>query len=286
MINLESERHCSLVLASHGSMAAENSNQPMHDLSHEIANSIQMQLDGADFTAVIPAFLNGEPAMTNVLDLLAPGDVVIVPVMTSAGYYLNKLPGKFAENESANQFRCFMTPVVGMHDSIQDLAGNRIEMLLRKHELSPHETTIVVVGHGTRRNPTSGDSTFALTRQLELRFEPENELKFVTGFLDQDPELSNIVDAIDTRHTLVVPFLISRGPHTTEDIPQAFGLPSGPAVEFPLLKQSESGLCICDLPVGMYPEIADVCLELATAAIENGTPIELPPSQATAGRMP
>ena len=50
-------------------------------------------------------------------------------------------------------------------------------------------------------------------------------------------------------------------------MPQAFGLTSGPEVKFPLVKKQEkNGWCICDLPVGMYPDIAEVCLELADDA--------------------
>jgi sirohydrochlorin ferrochelatase len=76
---------------------------------------------------------------------------------------------------------------------------------------------------------------------------------------------------------LIVPFLVSRGPHTTVDIPSAFGLPSGPDVKFPNESvDSEGNVCVCDLPMGMYPQIADLCVELAIAEIEHGVPVTLP----------
>ena len=74
--------------------------------------------------------------------------------------------------------------------------------------------------------------------------------------------------------------MISRGPHTTVDIPEAFGLEAGPQVQFPNRKQWSDGtghrICICDIPVGMYPEVADLCVELAMNELEHGTPVELP----------
>jgi sirohydrochlorin cobaltochelatase len=267
------DRPCSLVLAAHGSLAAENSNQPLHDLSHAIANRLQSQPEPAKFSTVTPAFLNGEPQMTNVLESLEPGDVVIVPVMTSDGYYLKKLPAKFAENKNADQFRCFISPVVGVHPSIPNLISNRISKTLTEYEWDALETTVVVIGHGTRRNKSSGLSTFAITNQLELL---HPVLSFKTAFLDQDPAAVDVAKEVTTRHTLVVPFLISRGPHSTEDVPEAFGLPSGPEIQFPIVSQNGKGTCICDLPVGMYPEIAEVCLELADDALRSEIVAEVP----------
>ena len=257
-------RTCSLVLAAHGSLAAENSNQPLFDLAASIARFEK-------FAVVTPAFLNGQPEMTNVLSLLPPGDVVIVPVMTSEGYYLNKLPGKFAENESTDQYRCVMSRVVGVHESIPNRISDRISDAFADYELDPSETTVVVIGHGTRRNKTSGRSTIELTAQLQER---HPALRLETGFLDQDPTAAKVAEEIDTNNTLIVPFLISRGPHSTDDIPDAFGLPAGPDVEFPIVQNHRNGTCICDLPVGMYPENAEVCLELASEALAFGSPID------------
>ena len=266
-----SDQICSLVLAAHGSLAAENSNQPLHDLADSIAIALESRSASRNFEIVSPAFLNGQPTMSNVLQSLPPGDVVVVPVMTSQGYYMQKLPGKFAENNNAEQFRLWMTPVVGMHHSIPNRIQGRIARLLAKYELAISETTVVVVGHGTRRNPSSGQSTIDLANTLALHFPG---LNFETAFLDQDPTVHQIAANIETPNTLVIPFLISRGPHSTEDVPQAFGLPSGPDIQFPLVK-GDNGLCICDLPVGMYPDIAEVCLELADDAVLNGKPIQL-----------
>lgn len=268
-----SPRPCSLVLAAHGSLAAHNSNQPLHDLAEAVANSPQFK--SGNFQVVTPAFLNGQPELTSVLESLAAGDVVVVPVMTSEGYYLQKLPGKFRQNCNADEFRMFMTQVLGTHHSIPGRIGSRIFRLMDEYELAVSETTIVVIGHGTRRNKTSGQSTIELTETLAANFPG---LKFETAFLDQDPTAIGVAKNIETRNILVVPFLISRGPHSTEDVPRAFGLPTGSDIQFPIVKQRENGICICDLPVGMYPDMADVCLELAQETMFMSEPLELFPA--------
>ena len=274
----------SLVLAAHGSMAAADSNQPLFDL----ADSISRLDTGQTFDVVTPAFLMGQPEMTNVLDglpdgtSLPPGDVVIVPVMTSQGYYLKKLPSKFAENQHADQYQLFMTPVIGVDGSIAPRIANRITGIVEQHNLGCDQTTVVIIGHGTRRNKNSGTSTFELTQRLrelmsgESTDEVLSKLKFETGFLDQDPEAEAVAEKIESPNTIIIPFLISRGPHTTDDVPNAFGLPAGPDLQFPLVQQRDGGICVYDSPLAMYEGIDELCIKLANDELTNGTPIDLP----------
>ena len=262
---------CALVLGAHGSLAAPDSNQPLYDLADTIS-------DKEVFTAVTPAFLNGDPLMTDFLEHLPKGDVVIVPAMTSVGYYLQSvIPKRIAENPDHADYRIFISPVVGMHQKIASLAAARIERTMAADSMTADDTTVVLIGHGTRRNANSCKSTYALLDQLK-QLRPD--LKFEIAFLDQDPEAEAVAQKIDTPHTVIIPFLISRGPHTTVDIPEAFGLEAGPQVQFPNRKQWSDGtghrICICDIPVGMYPEVADLCVELAMNELEHGTPVELP----------
>jgi len=278
----------SLILAAHGSLAETDSNQPLFDLAARIASHEK-------FDIVVPAFLNGQPEMTNVLDRIHRGDwtgckdvapntgsmisgeVVIVPVMTSEGYYLRKLPSKFAENESLNEFQVSMTPVIGVHDSIQDRIAERVSFLLDEFQLTKNETTVAIIGHGTRRNPNSGTSTLELTVRLRETF-AGSELTFKTGFLDQDPEAGLIAQEIQTPNTLIIPFLISRGPHTTQDIPEAFSFHGGPDLKFPLLVEQPNRKLVYDFPLALYPKMDELCLELAIDQFSVGKMTETEPT--------
>ncbi len=257
---------CSLVLAAHGSLAEKNSNRPIFELADRVAAA-------GLFTKVTPAFLNGQPQLTDVFDSLPPGDTVIVPLMTSEGYYSKTiLPGKLAENARLDQFRVFVSPALGIHPPLAQLVANRIVAIMTLCQLQPTETTVALIGHGTRRHPESGAATKDLAARVR-QLAPE--LTIDIAFIDQEPSISELVRRINTPHRLVVPFLISRGPHATVDVPEAFGLPTGPAVEFPIVENSNGNITICDVPVGMYPEISAACLELATDQLMGGTPVEL-----------
>lgn len=259
------------MLAAHGSLAAEDSNQPLFELADRISQQQK-------FATVTPAFLMGDPLMSNVLERLPVGDVIIVPVMTSEGYYLKKLPGKFGENPNCNDYRLFMSRVVGVHDAIPTIVANRVLEKIAQFDLQAAETTIVVVGHGTRRNKTSGDTTYRLAEAVEKHVAAKgvDQLTFNVGFLDQDPPVEEIAAAVKTRNTLVVPFLMSRGPHMTEDVTEAFGLESGAHVQFPLLaNNSNGGLTVCESPMATYSEMADICVEFAEQAINQDALLEL-----------
>ena len=261
----------SLILGAHGSEAAPDSNAPVVDLAEQIG-AIGL------FAKVTPAFLLGQPNMTNVLAEVQTEKVVVVPLMTSAGYYLNSvIPKKLAENESADKHQWRISSVAGMHPQIAQRMIARIALRLKEHELPESDTTIVLVGHGTRRNKNSAKSTFALFEQIKVAF-PNARNR--VAFLDQDPEAPLVGASIVAGHTIVVPFLISRGPHTTVDVPEAFGLPAGPDVQFPIVQESStrSGIrkTVCEQPLALYPEMADICIELATEAIENNQQLALP----------
>ena len=247
----------SLILAAHGSEASPRSNQPLHDLAAALT---EMGL----FDHVTPAFLMGQPLMTEVLESLPPGEAIVIPVMTSDGYYLKKLPEKFEANANYDQFSLSIGPVVGLHPAIANTVSARLAGHLAEHQLTAADTTVVVVGHGTRRNTTSGATTFALADSLR-NDHPGFEIK--AAFLDQDPEIGLVAESIETPNIVVLPFLVSLGPHMTEDTPAAFGLPTGHDLEFPLIGErtfaGQTGICLCDSPLAAHEQLPAVVAQMA-----------------------
>lgn len=261
----------SLVLAAHGSEAAPDSNAPVEELANQIRD---MNL----FTDVTPAFLMGQPNMTNVLQHAGSKKVVVVPLMTSAGYYLNSvIPKKLAANPAANSREWLISSVAGMHPWIADLMIDRTRHQMEQLDLPEDQTTIVLVGHGTRRNKNSAKSAFDLFEKIKTAF-PNSRTR--VAFLDQDPEAPLVAASVLEGHTIVVPFLVSRGPHTTVDVPEAFNLPSGPDIQFPIVETNESRsgrrTTVCIEPLALYPEMSKICIELAIETIEHDQKLTLP----------
>jgi sirohydrochlorin cobaltochelatase len=256
---------CSVILAAHGSTATLESNEPLFELAGQL-------FDSGIFSKVTPAFLMGEPQLNSVFAELPPGDVVIIPVMTSDGYYLRQvIPGRIAQNSSLDLFRIFMSPPLGTHPDLAPLVVDRIETLFELLGLQAENTAILIIGHGTRRSPESARSTEQLASRVRDSF---SGLEILTAYIDQDPTIETAIGQTNKPNLLAIPFLISRGPHATVDVPEALGLPGGPDVEFPLVDLLGQGLMICDLPVGMYPEVAELCIGLAADQLMLGKPVK------------
>jgi len=229
--------------------------------------------------------LYGDPEISNVLDRLPPGgDVIVVPVMTSEGYYSRRVfPKKLAANKSLGQHRVFISTALGMHPKVPAMVAQRIEKTLSLLPAAPDEFTVVFIGHGTTRHPKSGRATMELAAavQGELSSSAEERPTIRVAFLDQPPTAKIAAARVKTPHTLIVPYLVSRGPHTTVDVPEAFGLPTGPTIKYPLVEtftDEVSGterLCICDTPIGMYSGMSELVLELATDQMMSGKAIDL-----------
>src|SRR5262249_13679750 len=85
---------------------------------------------------------------------------------------------------------------------------------------APGETTLFVAGHGTERNENS---------RKAMAFHAERIGKLYAAvhavFMEEKPRIADCYELAQTRHMVVVPFLISDGLHTRQDIPIMLGEP-------------------------------------------------------------
>ncbi len=263
---IDSMKRTALVLATHGSTRDERTNQAMFRLAERVARS-------SGFARVTPAFLDGQPNVLDVASELSQPQLIVVPFMTSSGYYTNVVfPRAFSR--AAGLVR--ITPPIGVHPALAQLVGQRLDRILQLDQADPN-SVVVVVGHGTRRNVNSCRTTIDLVKQLRLQ-RPGQRIEF--AFIDQNPGLDHVTRKLRTANCIVIPFLMSLGPHTTEDVAQAFGLPSlsdmvfESEFEFPYVaRPSETGgeprMVIFDAPVGTYPLWAEHGTALAVQELDR-----------------
>ena len=138
----------------------------------------------------------------------------------------------------------------------------------------PAEITLFIAGHGTEKNENSRQP---IERQVELI----RALNLYAGvhaiFLEESPRIPECYRLAQTKNLVVVPFFISDGLHTQEDIPVLLGetqaavqqrLAAGqPAWRNPTEK---NGKLVWYTPaVGSEPHLADVILERVREAARN-----------------
>lgn len=236
-----------LVLAAHGSHHVASVNESIRALATVFASE-------SIFDEVLVAFHQGDPQFSQVLDATTATQVVVVPVMTSEGYYCDEvLPRELGKNARISQgtLRPVITRPVGTHPRLAEVVGPRIQSIIESRRWRAGDVAVVLVGHGTRRNSQSRLTTEKLAAEIRTAGVCGETL---FAFLDDEPLVESIGAAVTRPHVLVMPFLIGGGPHAAEDIPRRMGT-------------SES--VYVDAPIGAAPELCRLIGELAIEALHE-----------------
>lgn len=243
-----------IVLAAHGSRHEPSVNAMVGSLVERLG-----RLGLVDEVAA--AFHQGVPAFSTVLDSLTADDITVVPLMTSDGYFSDVvLARELRKNHRFASVRVRRTPPVGTHPELVAIAAARVRGRLACFNLDPRETTLVVVGHGTRRHPRSRDATMSLTKALAAEGLCHD---VIPALLDDCPTVETIPTRASQPNLLVLPFLISSGPHAVADLPRRLGLSVLPGATPPFAGRTAEHRIICDTPIGTDPAIVNIVAALA-----------------------
>jgi sirohydrochlorin cobaltochelatase len=208
-------RELAVILAAHGAGDGSRANALVRRLARRVSARARLP--------VVVAFKLGRPGYADALAGTDARRVVVIPVMTSNGHFARwVVPRRFAEG------RCLVCAPVGTSAAVIAALAARTARTVAREALEPAATTVVVVGHGTRRCGTSGDAARALARAIGDRV-PGIGLR--AAFLDQEPRLETVAPTINTPSVVVVPFLLGGGRHASTDITERLGLEDRPGSE-------------------------------------------------------
>jgi sirohydrochlorin cobaltochelatase len=268
-----------LVVLGHGTEQNADSAAPVRQHAAELRRR-------KIFGEVREAFWKQEPQINKVLANVSAARVFIAPLFISEGYFASEIIPRelgFAENSKlkTQNSELFYCRPVGSHDSMTGVILSRAREIVEKFPFprapKPGEVTLCIAGHGTEKNESSRrpiDRQVALIRALNL-YGGVHAI-----FLEENPRISECYQLAQTKHLVVVPFFISDGLHTREDIPVLLGeaktvvqqrLAAGqPVWRNPTEKNGK--LVWYSHAVGSEPHLADVILErVREAAVAPGT---------------
>jgi sirohydrochlorin cobaltochelatase len=259
-----------MIVLGHGTALNENSAAPVFQHAAELRRR-------KIFAEVREAFWKQEPQIKKVLAEISAPRIFIAPLFISEGYFAaDKIPKElgfdFRENlrlkiESSEIFYC---RPIGSHDSMTKVVLSRAKEVVEKFPFprAPKnlETTLFIAGHGTEKNENSRKP---IERQVELIRAQKIYADVHAIFLEESPRISECYAIAQTKNLVVVPFFISDGLHTQEDIPVLLGEPerivkerlakSQPTWRNPT--EHNGKLVWYSFAVGTEPKIADVILE-------------------------
>jgi sirohydrochlorin cobaltochelatase len=215
-----------LLIVGHGSTVNPDSSAP------SLVRAAEIRARGI-FREVACVFWKEEPAMRDWPLLFDPGvsEVYVVPNFISEGYFtrtvipreleLDQLPDGAAApvtRRPDGQVWKYCAPA-GNHPLMTEL------LLERAREVAPGvppaETSLLIVGHGTSLND---NSAVAAKEQVERIRALGLYAAVINTYMEEPPLISDWVELTDTPHVVVVPFFISDGLHSYQDIPVLLGL--------------------------------------------------------------
>jgi sirohydrochlorin cobaltochelatase len=209
-----------LLIVGHGSTVNPDSSAPT------LMHATEIRRRGM-FADVAYCFWKEEPSLRDALLFFRDPmirDVYVVPNFISEGYFTRtviprelELTGTETHRQSGQIWK-YCKPV-GNHQRMTEL------LLQRAHDVAPEipeaETTLLVVGHGTGLND---NSAVAAKHQVEIIRTLNRYAAVLNVYMEEPPLVSDWLKLTQTRNVVVVPFFVSDGLHSYEDIPVMLGI--------------------------------------------------------------
>jgi len=212
-----------LLIVAHGSTVNPDSSAPT------LAHTAEIRRRRV-FADVECAFWKEEPSLRDALFSFDPKvirEVCVVPNFISEGYFTQTVVPRELElnrritTRSNGQVWKYCEPV-GNHPAVTELLFKRAREVALG--VDPAETSLLIVAHGTDLNE---NSAAAAKREAEKIRALGRYAAVLNVYMEEPPLVSDWRELTRTPDVVVVPFFISDGLHSYEDIPVLLGIAKG-----------------------------------------------------------
>lgn len=216
----EAANEAALLIVGHGSTVNPSSSKPT--LMH--AATIRRR---RIFSEVACCFWKEEPSLRDALFFFrdpAIPEVYVVPNFISEGYFTRTVIPRELElagpetARASGQIWKYCEPV-GSHESVTE------HLLERAREIAPgvneKNAGLLIVAHGTSLND---NSAVAAKEQVEKIRRLGRYAEVLNVYMEEPPLVSDWASLTKSKNVVVVPFFISDGLHSYEDIPALLGI--------------------------------------------------------------
>ena len=206
-----------LLIVGHGSTENPDSSTPYFEHADEIRRR-------GLFAEVHCCFWKEEPSMREAFYLLDSDEVYVVPDFISEGYFTQDvIPRELGLSGPTSTVRGktfhYCLPV-GVHSSMTGLILRRAKEVAP--DVDPATTTLIITGHGTGLNQ---NSTKAIRDQVEqIIASGAGYAAMLDAYMEEQPFIAEWDKLSQTPNVVVVPFFISDGLHSYQDIPVLLGM--------------------------------------------------------------
>jgi sirohydrochlorin cobaltochelatase len=209
-----------LLIVAHGSTVNPDSSAPT------LAHAAEIRRRKV-FPDVQCAFWKEEPSLRDAMFLFDPKsirEVYVVPNFISEGYFTQtvvprelELKGRITKRSNGQVWN-YCEPV-GNHPMMTELLLKRAREIAP--DVDPSETSLLLVAHGTDLNE---NSAVAAKREAEKIGALGKYAAVLNVYMEEPPLVCDWRKLTRTPNVVVVPFFISDGLHSYEDIPVLLGI--------------------------------------------------------------
>ena len=255
-------RQSALVIAGHGSTLNPDSSAPTLEHARRIR---EMEI----FAEVAVCFWKEEPGFSEVLRAVDSQTVFVVPNFISEGYFTRTVIPREMSLDGPTTHRG------GRSIHYCEPAGNHplmTSLLVRQAKASapqvaPAETSLFIVGHGTQLDEKSAA---AARFQAECISSGGEYAEVFPAYMEEEPFIADWHKIASRPNVVVVPFFISDGLHSYQDIPVLLGIreETGPAAsQADVFQENPHHLRERTLfytsAIGSAPEFAEILIDQA-----------------------
>ncbi len=207
---------CALLIVGHGSTENPDSSTPYYNHADEIRKR-------SIFAEVHCCFWKEEPSMREALYMIDAKEIYVVPDFISEGYFTTEvIPRELEMDGPITEIHgktLYYTDPLGIHPAMSGIIGKRAQNVAPG--IPPEDTTVFIVGHGTALNAKSAESIKDQVKALDASDIPYASVQ--EAFMEEEPFIKDWHLNATTPNVIVVPFFISDGLHSYQDIPVMLG---------------------------------------------------------------
>jgi len=211
-----------LIIVGHGSTQNPDSSAPSLVHAEEIRSR-------GIFAEVVTCFWKEEPSFREVLRMVDSREIFVVPNFISEGYFTQTIIPREMELTGAltilgDRVIRYCQPT-GNHPRMTGLLTQRAVEVAPG--IPPSETSLLIVGHGTGLNDNSAK---AVKHQVRVLSESGTYAEVLATYMEEPPLIAEWDQLTNQPNVVVVPFFISDGLHSYQDIPVLLGIANEPGI--------------------------------------------------------
>lgn len=196
-----------VLLAAHGERRPDAGNEGVFRIAHALTNR------GLD---VAVGFISGVPSVKDALHTLAADRILVYPLFASSGYFTRDRLVQILDEAGSDGRNIEMLTPLGLDPGLPDIVLQQACDAAHDHGFAPQACTVILLAHGSQRNPASRQSTERMARAIEER---ALFRKVDVAFLEEQPSLDDVA-AVTEGPAVVVGMFSGEGLHGAKDAPR------------------------------------------------------------------